>query len=1392
LAKGKQIKKLARLVLLGNTFVGIKIKIMNTKLNKIYLLFALLIGITNNLNAQLRIDSAISFAGSNCQNKIVVTVSDTFINTINTKKLINYENVGGAKVDSITSMNYIGIVGNRHIFKDTIKQGLGLTDSLVVIDSMGNIAWKINNNIPNLSIASNTTTISCNTSSACITAIGGTPPYFYTIGGSGTINTNGCFSGLLSNAVYTISITDAMGCNVSATIFINGGSFNANVSSGSVFCNTNSYNATANATGGTPPYTFNWSNGNTGTSTTLPLSTSNYVIVSDNAGCIDTAFSNVTNSNLGSGISNGSVFCNTNSYNATASATGGIPPYTYSWSNGNTGISTNLPLSTSNYVIVSDNVGCVDTAFSNGSNFYLSAIPYILDNNSCNSTGNNNSKARINVTNGIAPYAYSWSNGATGATSNTSNIDSSINIPPNGSQVIISDASGCLDTVVINLPNNIFTILSTKDTICEGEEVNIYSTAIAANTSLPFYGTAPIPTSAADGDISSVTIGTLNNLSGCSNTNIGGLAANGLPASIANRYGNYTQLSPIQLMPGTVDTIQVGITGCNSNNYSYGIAVFIDLNRNGTFDLPTERVVGSPGTITSPTWPLTNIQSYNFTIPINAVNGNTLMRVITAENINGSSITPYTSYTWGETEDYIVTLGQSPISWYANNSSLGNLDTLSFTTYSYNQVYGVLNNNNYFFCNDTAMIDIIVKDTISSTISMAVNNASCLLSNDGSISIGVSPAINSLTYTWSPNVSSTSIANNLYPNLYSIFIEDSLGRCSKIEDSVRNNNINCGTISGFIIEDKNNNCLADVNEPGITNKALLYTPSGTLLYTNSNGYFQLDGVPYGTHTLVKQNNLIGYNNNCTSSQTFSTTATSPNYSINFFDTAIQFTDYSLSSFGNCLSWNTGFIPATSKINLHTTNGSFGTSAFIYVKIDSINYFSNSTPAPTNASNDTLYYLISNSNTLNSIDLNYNIPPTVSLGTTFNVKSGIISYIGTDTIGYNNQTINTYTVCNSYDPNDKAVSPAGLGAGGYITKAENQLSYLVNFQNTGNATAVNVIIVDTLDTHLNEASLIVTNASHNYVLEVINGNIIKFKFLNIMLPDSGADYAGSNGFISFRLLLKASNNIGDVINNTAYIYFDNNPPIITNTTINTLYETLVLNGANTIRNTACNTPCGNGSVTIIPQGGIPPLQYTISPNCSTTSINGNVISNLSNGVYTITADDISGVNLSTTILILKPEPIIPNLTVTQAASGVWGTASINPIGGTAPYDILWTPGGQKTNSVNNLQAGTYTANIIDANGCDTSVIFTINIPTDLDNITNDKISIYPNPTNGELHLNYSQEIFTIQVFNTQGVKVYHATTNGETEATLNLKTLSDGTYLIKINNNIYKKINKFNN
>lgn len=139
---------------------------------------------------------------------------------------------------------------------------------------------------------------------------------------------------------------------------------------------------------------------------------------------------------------------------------------------------------------------------------------------------------------------------------------------------------------------------------------------------------------------------------------------------------------------------------------------------------------------------------------------------------------------------------------------------------------------------------------------------------------------------------------------------------------------------------------------------------------------------------------------------------------------------------------------------------------------------------------------------------------------------------------------------AFDPNDKLVHPQGEGQG-HLVPIDQQLTYTVRFQNTGTIPAENVIIVDQLDADLDPATVQVIGASHPMHALVSENGEITFEFLDIQLPDSGSNEAASHGYVQFTVSPLGSLPDLTPVHNTASIYFDANPAIVTNTTLSTL-------------------------------------------------------------------------------------------------------------------------------------------------------------------------------------------------------------------------------------------------
>ncbi|MBP7535161.1 MAG: T9SS type A sorting domain-containing protein, partial [Chitinophagales bacterium] len=126
-------------------------------------------------------------------------------------------------------------------------------------------------------------------------------------------------------------------------------------------------------------------------------------------------------------------------------------------------------------------------------------------------------------------------------------------------------------------------------------------------------------------------------------------------------------------------------------------------------------------------------------------------------------------------------------------------------------------------------------------------------------------------------------------------------------------------------------------------------------------------------------------------------------------------------------------------------------------------------------------------------------------------------------------------------------PSGVGNEHFV-QPNTLFDYQIRFQNTGSASALKVVVVDTLPAQLDPATLQLGASSHNYNLSIdgYNGRLMLiFTFNGINLPDSSSNLLGSQGFLKFKIAAKADVPLETTISNNAYIYFDYNEPVITN-------------------------------------------------------------------------------------------------------------------------------------------------------------------------------------------------------------------------------------------------------
>jgi hypothetical protein len=184
--------------------------------------------------------------------------------------------------------------------------------------------------------------------------------------------------------------------------------------------------------------------------------------------------------------------------------------------------------------------------------------------------------------------------------------------------------------------------------ICTGSGLQDISTPVfvTTNSFLNCYCTSNA-TNTADEEILNVSVGTLNNASTCGTT--------GGPGSIQSQYSDYTALVPAPILAASAGysfSVQIGTCG---GNFTNGVKIFIDYNQNGLFTDPGENVYTSALGTAGP-----HTETGSIVIPMTATVGLTKMRIVNVETATMSTINPCGTYTWGETEDYLVNIAPVP------------------------------------------------------------------------------------------------------------------------------------------------------------------------------------------------------------------------------------------------------------------------------------------------------------------------------------------------------------------------------------------------------------------------------------------------------------------------------------------------------------------------------------------------------------------------------------------------------------------------------------------------------------------------------------------------------------------------------------------------------------
>ncbi|MBK7384811.1 MAG: T9SS type A sorting domain-containing protein [Flavobacteriales bacterium] len=354
----------------------------------------------------------------------------------------------------------------------------------------------------------------------------------------------------------------------------------------------------------------------------------------------------------------------------------------------------------------------------------------------------------------------------------------------------------------------------------------------------------------------------------------------------------------------------------------------------------------------------------------------------------------------------------------------------------------------------------------------------------------------------------------------------------------------CGSVSGRLYIDNNQNCVQNGAEPSVPYRVIEILPGPQYAITNANGDFTRNLIN-GNFTLEAQGTGTDLYPICPSTALAPFTVNYNNVTVNLADSSLVPLDVQVTAHANVA--RPGFAH-TIWGNVRNLSAQISGAVTLTMTFDAQMSYASATPAPTTVNANTITWDLPALSAFgqHNFSITLQVPADVGLiGQPF-AHAFTASQSLTESTLANNMANPGGVIQGAYDPNDKrAFTSSGWSSDLYYIGQDEWIDYVIRFQNTGTDTSFTVVVSDTLAADLDMASFEQGVASHPFTVEFKNDRVVEWRFANILLPDSGTNEAASHGLISFRIKPAQPLVPGSVIANNADIFFDFNPPIRTN-------------------------------------------------------------------------------------------------------------------------------------------------------------------------------------------------------------------------------------------------------
>lgn len=1129
------------------------------------------------------------------------------------------------------------------------------------------------------------------------TAIGGTPPYsFDWQHGASTALASGLIAGR-----YTVTVTDANGCQDSGSVWITEPATVLNASA-SVVNHVSCYlgadgSATVVATGGDAPYTYMWGNGQTSATAINLAAGTHSVTVTDSNGCVVTA-SVVITQPLSAVTASASVVSHVLCFgdstgSASASASGGTPPYAYAWSNGATTASVSGLAAGTYAVVVTDANGCEDSASVTITQpaSALSASSTIFNHVSC--FGGSNAGFYIQYTGGTAPYSVLWNTGATS--------DTLLNMPAGTYTAAITDANGCVVGVSLTItqPASALAVNAsvTANVLCFGDATGSANATASGGTSpYQFSWSHGANTASVSGLIAGTYVVTITDANGCFNTATviitqpaAALAVSLLSSQNVNCFGNATGSATVDATGGTAPytyawnngASTASITGLTAGSYTVTVT-----DANGCQDTTTVTITQPASALTATSAVINHVSCFG-----------------------GNNGTGYVTYTGG-TAPYTVSWNTG-----ATSDTITNLVAGTYTA-------TITDANG---CVEIATITITQPSSALSASAAVTANVLCFGDATGSATVTANGGTSPYQYIWSNGATTASISG-LTAGTYNVTVTDANGctDTSSVTITQPSDALAIGLLASQAV-----NCFG-----GTDGSASVAVTGGTAPYSiswsNGSTGTSATNLAAGSYTAV-----VTDANGCVDS--VSVLITQPATALTSAQTILShvncfggndgeaFITYSGGTAPYSVLWNTGATSdtisnlgaGTYTVNITDANGCVATQSVVITQpatpltlstnvLSHVNCFGgadgSATAVVSGGTSPYTYSWTNGSSTANATNLTagtYTVTVTDANGcqasamvtinqptTALSASAGVLTHVNCfgDQTGAAAATAQGGTAPFTY-----------LWSNGATTAQVNNLGagvHTVTITDANGCTATDTITVN------QPSSAIVAGTATTTDVLCAGG------------ADGAATITVSGGTAPYTISWSGGQTGLSVTGLSAATHTvtitDANGCIATHTVVINEPSPLVMSASNSGDVNCFGGSDGFAQVTV--SGGTAP--YSVSWNHGATGYN---VQNLAAGQYTATVTDANGCVDTVVFNITQPSSALTTavgfIQNVSCFDGNDGVAYVQVTGGTQPYTIAWSTG-SSSDTLSNLSAGSYTAIVTDANGCTDSITAVITEPS----------------------------------------------------------------------------------